>query len=244
MHSLYINVLVSDTNSEIIEKLINLATLPFLKMRSQISIEFMTGVAVMLFIYVTTIGIYSSYAQTNMIENEVAQEICYRVSTGVSSAVIGGNGFAINISLPYRIQTNNYNAVIISNQSLVTVDWKNGLFACSIISQNVTGKWVYPGKFSANNINAIVYITSITTDDLTYAPGETVKISGGYFLNNTIVNVVNEQGIPMSGYPKLVLTTNHEFNDTWIAGAPGLYTVSGTDTAKKSLYGERIIEVI
>jgi hypothetical protein len=179
-----------------------------------------------------------------MIESELAQEICYRVATGISSAVIGGNGFAVNISLPYRIQASNYNAVIISNQSIVTVDWKNGLFACSIISQNITGKWVYPGKFSANNINAIVYITSVTTDNLTYVPGEPVKISGGYFLNNTIVNVVNEQGVSMPGYPKIVLTINHGFNDTWAAGAPGLYTVSGTDTVKKSLYGARIIEVI
>jgi hypothetical protein len=213
-------------------------------MRAQISIEFMTGVAVMLFIYVTTIGIYSSYAQTDMIESELGQEICYRVATGVSSAVIGGNGFAINISLPYRIQANNYNAIIISNQSIITVDWKSGEFACSIISQNVTGKWVYPGKFSANNINEIVYITSVTTDNLTYSPGEPVKISGGYFLNNTLVNIVNIQGVSMLGYPKIVLTINHEFNDTWTAGAPGLYIVSGTDTVKKSLYGERVIEVI
>ena len=235
---------MSRANNQIIEKLINFGSIPFSRMKAQISIEFLTGVAVMLFIYVTTIGIYSSYAQTDIIESEIAQEICYRVATGVSSAVIGGNGFTVNISLPYRIQANNYNAVIISNQSLVTVDWKNGLFACSIVSQNVTGKFVYPGKFSANNINSVVYITSVTTDDLTYVPGETVKISGGYFLNNTIVNVINEQKISMPGYPKIVLATNHEFNDTWIAGAPGLYVISGTDTVKKSLYGERVIEVI
>jgi hypothetical protein len=226
------------------QTLINTLIFYFLGMRSQISIEFMTGVAVMLFIYVVTIGLYSSYVQTDMIESEISQEICYIVANGVNSAVIGGNGFANNISLPYRIYGHNYNTIIISNSSTVTVDWGSGIRACSIISQNITGKWVYPGKFSASNINDTVYITSVQTDKLTYTEGENVHISGGYFLNDVKVNVVNYNQNSLPGYPRTLPIINNEFSDNWQATQKGLYTVSGVDTVQKTLYGERIIEVI
>ena len=69
-------------------------------MKSQMSLEFLAGVVIILFIYVTTISAFSHYMQKDILESESGKQVCYTIATGIDSAVIGGNNFTLNITLP------------------------------------------------------------------------------------------------------------------------------------------------
>ncbi len=105
-------------------------------MKSQIGIEFLMGVTILLIVYIGSIGFFSQYAQTQLIETELAKQVCYKISTGLDSAVVGGSNFIINQTLPDNIEGNEYNFRIniiptfinethYINRTFISVVWDN-----------------------------------------------------------------------------------------------------------------------
>lgn len=130
-------------------------------MKSQISLEFMVGVVILLIIYVAAISFFSNYTRTELVGNELAKQICYKISTSMDSTIIGGTNFTINVTLPEKLENDEYyynilektdNSIIISiawdaNQSLTTctshffpIEDNISLINCKRFSIENTGK--------------------------------------------------------------------------------------------------------
>ena len=208
-------------------------------MKAQISIEFIVGVVILLFIYTFALGIFSNYSQHNIMQSERIKQLCYTVTSAIDSASIGGSGFAVNTTLAKSIGPGDY-TISISNKSIVSVDWDDQLFACSTTTQNVTPLSFTQNKFSAVNINGTVYISAIQTNS-TYELGEKIGIVGRYFLGNVSLTITNSSG-------KNVITAeienvNNSFFYNWTPSSKGEYKVYATDTLYKNLNAEKDITV-
>lgn len=213
-------------------------------MKSQVSLEFLIGVGFLLIIYIATIGAFSYFSQNRLIEKEDIQQACYTVSTGIDSATIGGEGFSMNVTMPYVFdKEGNFLTIIVNSQaSIIDVISPKTMFSCSIISQNVTNLTMYAGKFSLNNINKTIYISAVLTDKLYYNVGETVHINGSYYLNNVSLTILHD-GVPIPGYPKEIKTINNSFSDTFVPNKAGRYIIKVNDISKPTFYAEREIDV-
>lgn len=209
-------------------------------MKSQISIEFLTGVSILLLIYIIVLGSFGSFTQSNVIAGERGKQMCYSTATTIESAAIGGSGFALNSTIASNIG-NDY-LVNITNSSLLSASWDTGIFACSITTQNIQQSMIYPGTLSVINLNETLYVASITTDENVYANGETIFINGSYFINDVNITV-STNSTPISGYPKLVSVTNGFFNDSFTANLTGIHTITAVDSVQKNLYSSRIINI-
>lgn len=212
-------------------------------MKSQISIEFLVGVMFLLMIYVVSLSGFSSFAKTQMLQSESAREVCYVVSSAISSADTGGDGFSMNSTLPYKLD-NEYNFfVIVLNKSSVDINWPSGFFSCSMITQNVTDIVMYSGKFSLSNINRTIYISSVSTDKLLYSLGQQVKVNGTYYINNVSLALYLNDAI-VSGYPVTVATVNNTFSYTTTPSASGHYKIKVNDINITTFYAEREFDVV
>jgi len=214
--------------------------------RAQISLEFITGVTIMLTIYVLTIGTYSWYTENKIIEQSFAEHICYKFSEGVDAAVIGGDGFSINISVPSKIYADVLNGIIVSNNFTTTVDWDSGIAACSIVTGNITGIWVYSGKISATNIDGMIYLTSINTDKLEYVIGDSVDIDAGYIKGSSANIVVYYSNGTLLLDSAAIVPSGNEVSYTWdtTETAKDVYTISVMDNEYKNLNARKEISVI
>ena len=133
-------------------------------MKSQMSLEFLAGVAIILFIYVVTISTFSNYMQKDVLESESGKQVCYKMAMGIDSAVIGGNNFTLNLTLPNKVENKNYVLFTTPGSSYITVDWNDGLFSCTITTQNITATTINStnlSKISITNLNGKVYISQI-----------------------------------------------------------------------------------
>ena len=212
-------------------------------MKSQISNEFLVGVIFILIIYVASLTGFNSFAKTQMLQSESAREVCYTISSAISSAYVGGDGFSTNVTMPYSLDSEFNFFVIAMNKSNIDVNWPGGLVSCSIITQNITTGLMYAGKFSINNINSTIYISSITTDKLLYGSGETVTINGSYFLNNvSLALYVND--VIVLGYPVEVLNVNNTFSYATMLLTQEHYKVEVNDINMSTFYAEREFDVI
>ncbi|MCD6547382.1 MAG: hypothetical protein J7K22_02405 [Nanoarchaeota archaeon] len=196
-------------------------------MKSQISIEFITGVTILLFIYAVTIGVFSSYTQHNIIETEGGRQACYIISTGIDSAVIGGNNFAINITLPYYIENNEY-TILVNNDSRITIDWDKGISSCTITTQNITKALFKPCKISINNINQTIFISYLDLKNK-YNLGDEINITGKYYFSNISLTIKDENNNILNGFPKEIETQNNEFSYIWIPDKKGEYIIEVKD---------------
>jgi len=212
-------------------------------MKAQISIEFMIGVMFLLVVYIAAISGFSTFANTNIIQDEAAKQVCYTVSSAISSADIGGSGFSMNESIPYKIGTSYEYSVTVLNKSNVDIDWPNGFFSCSMVTQNVTIITMYAGKFSLNNVNGTVYISTINTDKLSYNLSETVHTNGIYFFNNVSLKVYNN-GVLVLGYPITIQSMNNNFSYNFVPTIAGHYTIKVNDITMVTFYAEREFDVI
>ena len=211
-------------------------------MKSQMSIEFITGLSIMLFIYALTFSVYSNYTEKDITLDEQLQQKCYTVSNYIDSAVIGRENFSLNASLPYFIEGKNY-SVYIGNDSTITVYVEDILFACSANSQDIKPLTLDGGKISITNINKTIFISRLDTTKLTYSLGESVNLSGRYFVGNVTLNILNE-GVTEPGYPKTVEVTNYSFNEAFTPSGIGTYTITAKDTIQKNLNAEREIKIV
>ncbi len=211
-------------------------------MKSQMSIEFLIGVTIILIIYVATIGVFSNYTQTNVVESEMGKQVCYTLSTGVSSAVIGGDNIALNITLPEKISNKNYHVYVVpGNESTITIDWGDGISSCTLTTQNVTKLNFTPCKLSINNLNGTVYISTLSTENETYPIGNDVLIVGKYFLTNVSLSISKNNSIIIN---ETLPTSNGEFNYTFHTTSTGTYLIKAYDENYKTLNSEKTIYVI
>jgi len=234
-------VLFGRNNQFTVQKLINVKTILF-DMKSQISLEFLVGIIFLFIIYVVSLSGFSSFAKTQLIQNEEAKQACYTVSSAISAADVGGPGFSMNVSLPYRIDNEFNFLVIILNRSSVDINWPNGFYSCSMITQNVTNLQMYAGKFSLNNVNRTIYVSSVSTDKLLYNTSGQVIINGTYFLHDVSISVYNNDEI-ISGYPKTVPVVNYAFSDSFVSSAAGHYKVKVNDINTTTFYAEREFDI-
>ncbi|MCD6575949.1 MAG: hypothetical protein J7K73_02200 [Nanoarchaeota archaeon] len=211
-------------------------------MKSQMSIEFLTGVVIILFIYVITISVFSNYAQTDLLESEIGKQICYRVSLGIDSGVIGGENFALNLTMPYGINGKNYTIYTTPDKALVTVEWDGGIFSCTTTTQNVSEVRFTPCKFSVNNINRTIYLSTLSTNKDVYSIGETVEMRGEDFLTNVTLKIFDKGSNII--YSNTLQTTDSTFTDTWQPNQKGEFRIVATDNYYKTLNAERVIYVV
>lgn len=213
-------------------------------MKAQISIEFLTGVAIILGLYLGILGLYSHFSQGIMMEKETAKELCYILATAINTCAVGGDGFTANYTIPYKLgRTTDYFFMVL-NESTITVDWPDGLYACSIITQNVTTGKIVAGKISINNINDQVIISSIYTEEKEYNLGDSINITGYYFEGNVTLKIEDENGNLVSGYPKILrTTTDGAFQDIFTPSAQGKYKIIAVSINNSNMYAEREIEV-
>ncbi len=212
-------------------------------MKSQISIEFLVGVVIILFIYTITISAFGSYTQNTMLTSEVGRQVCYMITTGIDAAVIGGNNFAINVSIPYFIENKDYSILINeTNSALVTIDWGDGLFACSTTTQNITSLLFTPCKFSINNLNGKLYLSTITTEKTKYNLGEQINISGAYYISNVSLKILDSADVVVDN--NILPLTNNKFNYSWTPTSSGAYKIIVYDNTYKTLNSEKEIYVI
>jgi len=214
--------------------------------RAQTGLEFITGITIMLVIYVLAIGVYSYYTENRIIDVSFAEHICYKVSEGIDAAVIGGNGFSINISIPYRVYFDDLNNVSISNNYTATVEWESGIKACSIITRNITVQSVYPGKFSATNMDGRIYLTSIKTNSTQYSSGQAALISSR-FINGATANLTISyaNGTILKGPLTRTASSNtiyYTWNTTGVQH--GNYRINVADNTYKNLNAEKWVEII
>ncbi|HDQ60008.1 MAG TPA: hypothetical protein ENN30_02335 [Candidatus Woesearchaeota archaeon] len=212
-------------------------------MKSQISIEFITGVAIMLFIFALTLFSYSGYTEEDITISEQMQQICYTVSSYVDSAVIGRGNFFLNGTLPYKAAGKDY-FVVIENDSFVTVNTKTMIFACSINTQNITSVYMDGGDFSMANLNNTIYVSRLVSYKTEYAPGEEITVEGGYFLTNVTLDIRLKQGPSLAGYPKEKTLSEMEFSETFNINQKGTYEIIAYDSKYKDLNAKREILII
>jgi hypothetical protein len=132
-------------------------------MKSQVSLEFLTGVILLLLIYLIVVPTFSKYLQSNVVESESGKEVCYTMATGIDSAVIGGNNFTINITLPSSIDGKNYTLTTKEGTSYLTVDWNDGLFSCTTTTQNVTTTTINYTNVEIKNVNGKIIINEVVS---------------------------------------------------------------------------------
>jgi hypothetical protein len=210
-------------------------------MRSQIGIEFLSGITILLFIYVITISAFGSYSSTTLIDDEEAHEVCYAISRGINSAVIGGSGFGANITLPASINQKPYNVVISANNT-VTVSWEDKISACTITTRNVTTVAVYPSKISINNVRDRIYVTGIATDKDKYNLGETTELNGTYFINNATLSVAYANGTLFLNSTNY--TTTNGFFEQNLTLPRGILIINAHDSIYKTLSAQKDVQVI
>jgi hypothetical protein len=214
--------------------------------RAQISMEFITGITVMLVIYVLAVGAYSYYTENNIIEDVFAEHICYGISEGVDSAVIGGNGFSINMTIPYRIYNDDITGVLVTTNHTLTVDWESGIAACSIITNNITDIWMYSGGVSATNIDETIYVTSIWTDKSYYDESDLVYINSSHILGSTAkIEITDESGSAVYTNSSVPVSSNIA-KDIWDTSGQSSeqYTVSIIDNDYKNLNAQKEIRIV
>ena len=138
--------------------------------KAQISIEFMVGISILLLIYIVAISFFSFYTQDVLVEKELGQQVCYRISTAVDSAVVGGSNFVINTTLPDKIYDNDYffqidlKEIDGVNRTIVTVDWNKSMTSCSIPGHpinEVGERFESPCKLSVENSGGILFLECV-----------------------------------------------------------------------------------
>jgi hypothetical protein len=212
-------------------------------MKSQVSVEFLVSVAVLLIIYGVTLSVYNLYFKVPVLETEAGRQVCYTALNGIDAAVMGGDGFATNVSLPLKIDSNEY-FVFITNRSIITVDWNKSEFVCSITTQAVSDTWFKPCRFSVLNLNGTVYLGTVSTDKTEYLAGETVIINGSYYIGNITLTIRHENNTLVGGYPINITTTNNMFSHNWNSTPRGRFKIYVQDSLYKNLNSERDIEIL
>ncbi len=220
-------------------------------MKSQMSIEFLTGVVILLLIYVVTISVFSNYIQTGIIPAERGKQICYRITNDVNSALIGGSGFTINSSIPYTINGDEYFAFINPlNSSLLTIDWGDSQFSCSMNTQEVSIIFFKPCDFSVNNVDENIILSTVSSDKLEYEVGENVEIYGGVYLTNVNLLILNEDNevlknetLDLKNISFGEIESDKGFRYNWTAEEEGKINIIASDIEYKNLYAERIIYI-
>ena len=205
------------------------------------SIEFLVGVVIILVIYMITLPTFSRYMQTNIVESEGGKQVCYLVSSAIDSAVIGGNNFSLNLSIPDKIENKEYNIFTTPYSSYITVDWGEGIFTCSVTTQNITEVKFKPCKLSISDINNTIYISTVYTDKPSYKLGEVVNIYGGFYISNISLKIFNEDGTAVLN--KTVVPTDNTFNESWNPTSKGRFIIQTVDETYKTLNSEKTIYV-
>jgi hypothetical protein len=202
--------------------------------RAQSGLEFITGVTIMLVIYVLAIGAYSYYTENNILEDTFAEHLCYKFSEGVNAAVIGGDGFSINLSVPYKVYSEDLTSIQVSDDYTATVEWESRITSCSIITNNITDIEVYSGKISATNIDGGIYLTSLNTNGTEFDIGDMINITAKYVKGSQVkIYVINSTGqnvdeitvIPDSSSSETVSYDYHESPDQSSTSGNWLYGV-------------------
>jgi hypothetical protein len=214
-------------------------------MKGQSSLEFLVGVMALLLIYVVVLGSFKSIINVGMVDNEMAKQLCYTVSSGIDSANIGGNGFTINVTLPKLVNSKyEYNLTVL-NKSLIDISWDQKLFACSIVNQNITKKVLHSGgKISMSNIAGYIHLSSVEVDKREYTPSENVNIEGEYFNGTVRLIILNSDGSAVSGYPKDITSDNGVFKENWTSSVKGIYTISAYSLNNTRFMGQTEVDVV
>ncbi|MEM7825092.1 MAG: hypothetical protein QXO27_03925 [Candidatus Aenigmatarchaeota archaeon] len=128
-------------------------------MKSQVSIEFMILVSILLLIFVFLLG-GGSYLRNDMmsvkIKNE-AKKLSNDIAFEINTAVKTGNGYSRRFYVSdsfagiynYSIEIENY---------LVTISWIGGSVYSQIVTKNITGD-VKKGWNLIENKNGVIYVS-------------------------------------------------------------------------------------
>ena len=210
-------------------------------MKSQVSMEFLTGVAVMLFIYAVVLGVFSSYIHEPMVKNELGRQVCYSVARTIDSVSSGGAGFSARNSLPQTI-SGDYYEVLVSNDSLVSVYWADKVTACAISTQNITMTVFNSCTFAAKNTGTEIIVSAVSTEKIVYKLDEEIAIQGGYFPSDVLLQITNSEDdlilnetiVPIDGF----------FVYNWNASAKDTHVIYAEDKEQKSLNSNTEVIII
>ncbi len=127
-------------------------------MKSQISIEFLLLVSILIFI-VGASFLASGIFQTNVFEDKVyssAREICRKISSEIDIAVRMGDGYRREFSVERMLFGNLEYLVEIENYT-VKIIWDNKIFSCNILAEKVNGL-IKKGQNLIRNKGGEIYV--------------------------------------------------------------------------------------
>ena len=134
-------------------------------MKGQAGIETLFGVSLLLiflvFAFVTSVSKSSEtqFAQTYL----EAQKICYEIKNIINQISSYSFGAAVQVIIPNKIDSTDYNLTVDSNNKTLTIEWSNNLFSCTILTPNVTNNThnkftIAKGTKTFKNSNGVVII--------------------------------------------------------------------------------------
>lgn len=127
-------------------------------MKSQVSIEFLILVSVLIFLAGATFLTTGTF-HSNVFEEKVyasAKEICRAISSEINTAVKIGNGYEREFFIDEKLFGNLDYSVEIKDYS-VKVKWENKFVSCNCLASSVNGN-IKPGKNLIRNEGGEIYV--------------------------------------------------------------------------------------
>ncbi|MEM5790678.1 MAG: hypothetical protein QXP77_01355 [Candidatus Aenigmatarchaeota archaeon] len=127
-------------------------------MKSQISIEFLLLISVLIFLAGVSF-LASGTFQTNTFEDKVyssAREICKKISSEIDIAIRIGDGYRREFSVDEKLFGDLDYSIEIENYT-VKIMWDDRVFSCNVLAENVNGV-VKKGKNLIKNQGGEIYV--------------------------------------------------------------------------------------
>ena len=127
-------------------------------MKSQVSVEFLILVSVLILISVvlTSVLVPLKIASTSEKLDEEANQLCKSIAFEIDTAFNLGSGYERSFFLPEKIIGRDYEVAVQNHSIWITID--NKAWSCNIIVEKIHGN-VKPGWNKINNTNGALYVS-------------------------------------------------------------------------------------
>ncbi|MBS3134669.1 hypothetical protein J4214_05555 [Candidatus Woesearchaeota archaeon] len=131
-----------------------------IKKKGQVSVEMIIVTVIVFVIFLYVFGIFNDNIRDingKRLEFK-AKEIGDDVANGINSAYLSGDGSKLNILLPNRINSKDYNVKILPNIHLVEVKMQEFLYTAPIITSDINNTVIQNKELRLSNLNGKIFI--------------------------------------------------------------------------------------